>query len=169
MLYGTSYRAVVVHSSAQDKRRQQRLARDIQASYSTIESIVRPAVQREYFCRADAEAAAARRSLPALCQSAPKSPPELVRPGKSVRFFTTSPLEPSRSPHSVQSAEQRSNASGSLSLPRDEGRRLGRRPSFFLRPCWHNSRRWRSRLSAAPACVSRVVKASWWPMAMERW
>jgi hypothetical protein len=31
-LYGTPYRAVVVHSSAQDTRRQQRLARDIQAS-----------------------------------------------------------------------------------------------------------------------------------------
>ena len=31
-LYGTLYRAVVVHSSAQDKRRQQRLARDIQTS-----------------------------------------------------------------------------------------------------------------------------------------
>jgi len=31
-LYGTAYRAVVVHSSTQDKRRQQRLARDIQAS-----------------------------------------------------------------------------------------------------------------------------------------
>jgi transposase len=31
-LYGTSYRAVVIHSSAQDKRRQQRLAREIQAS-----------------------------------------------------------------------------------------------------------------------------------------
>jgi transposase len=31
-LYGTPYRAVVVHSSAQDKRRQQRLARDIQPS-----------------------------------------------------------------------------------------------------------------------------------------
>src|SRR5713101_1390118 len=31
-LYGTPYRAVVVHSSAQDKRRQQRLVRDIQAS-----------------------------------------------------------------------------------------------------------------------------------------
>jgi transposase len=31
-LYGTAYRAVVVHSSAQDKRRQQRLERDIQAS-----------------------------------------------------------------------------------------------------------------------------------------
>ena len=31
-LYGTPYRAVVVHSSTQDKRRQQRLVRDIQAS-----------------------------------------------------------------------------------------------------------------------------------------
>ena len=31
-LYGTPYRAVVVHSSAHDTRRQQRLARDIQAS-----------------------------------------------------------------------------------------------------------------------------------------
>jgi hypothetical protein len=35
-LYGRVYRAVVVHSSAQDKRRQQRLARDVQASYSTM-------------------------------------------------------------------------------------------------------------------------------------
>jgi hypothetical protein len=59
-LYGTSYRAVVVHSSAQDKRRQQRLARELQVSYSTIESMVRTAVQREYFCRADADAAAAQ-------------------------------------------------------------------------------------------------------------
>ena len=31
-LYGTAYRAVVVHASAQDKRRQQRLARDLQTS-----------------------------------------------------------------------------------------------------------------------------------------
>jgi len=59
-LYGTSYRAVVVHSSAQDKRRQQRLARDLQASQSTIQTAARPAEQQEYFCRADAEAAAAK-------------------------------------------------------------------------------------------------------------
>jgi len=59
-LYGTPYRAVVVHSSAQDKRRQQRLAREIQASYSTVETAARTAAQQEYFCRADAEAAAAR-------------------------------------------------------------------------------------------------------------
>ena len=65
-LYGTSYRAVVVHSSAQDKRRQQRLARDIQTSYSTIQTAAQTAEQHEYFCRADAEAAAARlRAVPA--------------------------------------------------------------------------------------------------------
>jgi transposase len=65
-LYGTSYRAVVVHSSAQDKRRQQRLARDIQTSYSTIQTAAQTAEQQEYFCRADAEAAAARlRAVPA--------------------------------------------------------------------------------------------------------
>src|SRR3989454_6937572 len=46
-LYGTPYRAVVVHSSAQDKRRQQRLARDIQASYSTLQATVRTAEQQE--------------------------------------------------------------------------------------------------------------------------
>ena len=59
-LYGTPYRAVVVHSSAQDKRRQQRLARDIQASYSTVQTAARTAEQQEYFCRADADAAAAQ-------------------------------------------------------------------------------------------------------------
>jgi transposase len=65
MLYGTAYRAVVVHSSTQDKRRQQRLERDIQASYSTAMTIARQAAQQEYFCRADAETAAATlRALP---------------------------------------------------------------------------------------------------------
>jgi transposase len=65
-LYGTPYRAVVVHSSTQDKRRQQRLVRDIQASYSAIQSAARTAEQHVYFCRADAEAAAAQlRAVPA--------------------------------------------------------------------------------------------------------
>jgi DNA-binding MarR family transcriptional regulator len=65
-LYGTSYRAVVVHSSAQDQRRQPRLARNIQAAQSTIQSAARLAAQQAYFCRADAEAAAVRlRALPA--------------------------------------------------------------------------------------------------------
>src|SRR5439155_4933876 len=59
-LSGTPYRAGVVHSSAQDKRRQQRLARDIQTSSSTMQTTARAAEQQEYFCRADADAAAAR-------------------------------------------------------------------------------------------------------------
>lgn len=57
-LYGTPYRAVVLHSSAQDKRRQKRLEREIQASQSTLQTTARAAEQQVYFCRADAEAAA---------------------------------------------------------------------------------------------------------------
>jgi transposase len=59
-LYGTPYRAVVIHSSAQDKRRQKRLEREIQASQRTLETTARAAEQPVYFCRADAEAAAAQ-------------------------------------------------------------------------------------------------------------
>jgi len=58
-LYGRPYRAVVVHSSAQDKRQQQRLERDLQTSQSTLQTAARTAEQQEYFCHADAEAAAA--------------------------------------------------------------------------------------------------------------
>jgi transposase len=59
-LYGKAYRAVVVHSSSQDQRRQQHLQRDIQASYATLEASVHAAARQEYFCYADAEAAAAK-------------------------------------------------------------------------------------------------------------
>jgi transposase len=59
-LYGKTYRAVVVHSSSQDQRRQQSLARELQASYATLEATLREAAQQEYFCHADAAAAAAK-------------------------------------------------------------------------------------------------------------
>lgn len=59
-LYGKAYRAVVVHSSSQDQRRQKHLARALQASYTTLEATVREAAQQEYVCQADAEAAAAK-------------------------------------------------------------------------------------------------------------
>jgi len=59
-LYGTPYRAVVIHSSAQDKRRQQRLDRESQVSCSTLQATARTAEQQVYCCRADAEAAAAQ-------------------------------------------------------------------------------------------------------------
>ena len=59
-LYGKAYRAVVVHSSSQDQRRQEHLAREIRASYATLETTVHEAACQEYFCHADAEAAAAK-------------------------------------------------------------------------------------------------------------
>ena len=59
-LYGTPYRAVVLHSSALDKRRQRRLEREIQTSYSAVQAAARTAEQQEYCCRADAAAAAAK-------------------------------------------------------------------------------------------------------------
>jgi len=64
-LYGKAYRAVVVHSSSQDQRRQQHLEREIRASYATLEASVHAVARQEYFCQADAEAAAAKlRALP---------------------------------------------------------------------------------------------------------
>jgi transposase len=64
-LYGKAYRAVVVHSSSQEQRRQQHLEREIRASYATLEASVHAAARQEYFCHADAEAAAAKlRALP---------------------------------------------------------------------------------------------------------
>ena len=57
-LYGKTYRAVVVHSSKQDQRRHKRLEREIQAASTTLATTVRAAAKPEYFCRADAEAAA---------------------------------------------------------------------------------------------------------------
>jgi transposase len=59
-LYGQVYRAVVVHSSSQDQRRQKALARELQASYATLEATARAVSQQEYCCQADAEAAAAK-------------------------------------------------------------------------------------------------------------
>lgn len=57
-LYGKTYRAVVVYSSHQDQRRQKRVEREVQASSTTLATTVRAAAKQEYFCRADAEAAA---------------------------------------------------------------------------------------------------------------
>src|SRR5918911_440696 len=59
-LYGKAYRAVVVHSSSQDQRRQKHLTRELQVSHATLEATVREATQQEYFCHADAEIAAAK-------------------------------------------------------------------------------------------------------------
>jgi hypothetical protein len=59
--YGKAYRAVVVHSSRQDQRRQTSLERALLASYATLDATVRQAAQQASGCHADAEAAAAKR------------------------------------------------------------------------------------------------------------
>jgi hypothetical protein len=59
-LYGKADRAVVVHSSAQDQRRQQRLARDLEASLRTLETTAGEAAKQEYCWHAEAEATAAK-------------------------------------------------------------------------------------------------------------
>lgn len=56
------YRAVVVHSSAGDKRRQKKLERALTASREQAAEMLKAAAKVEYFCRADAAAAAAKLS-----------------------------------------------------------------------------------------------------------
>ena len=58
-LYGKDSRAVVVHSSAHDQRRLKRLERALKASRRDIEQIAKAEARKTFFCRADAEAAAA--------------------------------------------------------------------------------------------------------------
>lgn len=57
-LYDQQYRAVVVHSSAHDRRRQKRLERELAASLKAIKAMEKAHLKKQFFCRADAEAAA---------------------------------------------------------------------------------------------------------------
>ncbi len=54
-LYGQEYRAVVVHSTAHDKRRLKRINREIQHSEKALRRGLCDELKREYFCRSDAE------------------------------------------------------------------------------------------------------------------
>jgi transposase len=57
---GRSYRAVVVHSDAGDRRRQTKLERMLAESREAAQLMLRAEKKVEYFCREDAQAAAAR-------------------------------------------------------------------------------------------------------------
>ena len=52
---------MVLHARALDKRRQQRREREIQASYTTLQTAARAAAPQEYVCRAEAAVAATQR------------------------------------------------------------------------------------------------------------
>lgn len=58
VLYGISYRAIVVHSSAHDKRRQKRLERELAASLQAITAQAKACERKTLFCLSDAQAAA---------------------------------------------------------------------------------------------------------------
>lgn len=57
-LYGETYRAIVVHSSAHDKRRHKRIDRLLQQKRKDLETHCKKINSGPFYCRADAEAAA---------------------------------------------------------------------------------------------------------------
>ncbi len=57
-LYGKTYRAVVVHSSAHDRRRQKRLQRELEESEQGLLQQRKALRKQTFYCLADAEAAA---------------------------------------------------------------------------------------------------------------
>jgi len=57
-LEGRGYRAIVVHSDANDRRRQKKIERGLTASREKATGMLREAAKTEYFCPEDAEAAA---------------------------------------------------------------------------------------------------------------
>jgi transposase len=56
-LYGQPYRAIVVHSSAHDRRRQKRLDREVEAEHASLSKKLVQFEKTFYFCMADAQAA----------------------------------------------------------------------------------------------------------------
>jgi len=58
VLYGKTYRAVIVHSSAHDQRRQKRIDRQLEKERHALEAKCTQMEKGEYFCQPDAEAAA---------------------------------------------------------------------------------------------------------------
>jgi len=57
VLYGKSYRAVVVHSSAHDKRRQKRIDRELKKEHTELSKEIKSLSNQEFFCEADARKA----------------------------------------------------------------------------------------------------------------
>ena len=56
-LYETTYRAIVIHSSAHDKRRHKRIDRLIQKNKEELKQQVKKIITAPYYCEADAQAA----------------------------------------------------------------------------------------------------------------
>ena len=59
-IYEKEYRALVIHSTAHDKRRLKRLERQIKESTSTLSKLITQKTKSDFFCHPDAEAAASQ-------------------------------------------------------------------------------------------------------------
>lgn len=87
VLHAKTYRVVVVHSSSHDKRRQKKLDKAIVQSAKSIQTALAP-LQKNYFCEADANAAARQaRALsdPLHTVVADVRPVQVRRPGRPPR------------------------------------------------------------------------------------
>lgn len=56
-LHGKNYRAIVIHSSAHDKRRQKRIDRELKADRKLLEDKCKTIYKKDFFCLADVQAA----------------------------------------------------------------------------------------------------------------
>lgn len=56
-LHETSYRAIVIHSSAHDKRRHKRIDRQLKKNREELDQLVKKVVAKSYYCEADAQVA----------------------------------------------------------------------------------------------------------------
>jgi len=56
-LYNTTYRAIVIHSSAHDKRRHKRIDRQLKKDKEELEQLAKKIITEPYYCEADALAA----------------------------------------------------------------------------------------------------------------
>ncbi len=56
----STYRAIVIHSSAHDKRRHKRIDSELKKNKEALEQMVKKITTEKYFCKADAEAAAVK-------------------------------------------------------------------------------------------------------------
>jgi len=104
-LYGRPYRAVVVHSTAHDKRRLKRIQRQIRESEIALNKTVAEQTKPQYLCRPDAQAAAER--LRAYASALHRIETSLT---EKVRYARGRP--PNNAPRKVASVRWGLNASG---------------------------------------------------------
>jgi len=64
-LYEHDYRAIVVHSSAHDKRRQKRILRLLDEKHKQLRGHVKQAADANFFCHADAQSVAEKLQIQA--------------------------------------------------------------------------------------------------------